>query len=487
MPEWNMPVFPVHAPAIPLMSLDSPSDSAVNSLYRAALGPVNTERYLPEFARLDAMGRTLTSWNWAACVFTLGWMVYRQLWGAALVYVAVAEAVALLVFGLGRPLLQWPQAVEWGVVGAFIVAGSVIPGLYANALLHADIRKRVTKALAASATIPEGCDLLARQAPSRKRLTGVVAGHTLLVLAALAAYFFMPQGSATQPEPAVAPASSSWNTPSPTLAPVAERAASAAGTVTASAAGSSDAEKAAPPSPPTSPTAAASATGGAVVAAKSTPPTPPAGAEDAPGPAPAPASATTPGRSDGKDKEPKAQTSEVVTKTTAKEAPAKETVRAPEKDKEKAKTSPTPSPAAASSVTLAAPAASTPAGKTKEAREAKDTREAKPPKPAAKASATAAAPRAAEGAASAASAPTVGSAAGYYINVGLFADEANARKAQSRLLNEGLPAFRQTLESAKGTRTRVRVGPYSTRTEADTAAASIRSLELDAVVFHKER
>jgi hypothetical protein len=116
------------------MSLDSPSDNAVNSLYRAALGPVNTERYIPAFARLDAVGRTLTSWHWAACFFTLGWMVFRRLWGAALVYVAAAEGVALLVFGLGRPLLQWPQAVEWGVMGAFVVVSSVVPGLYAHAI-----------------------------------------------------------------------------------------------------------------------------------------------------------------------------------------------------------------------------------------------------------------------------------------------------------------------------------------------------------------
>ena len=182
-----MPAPSVHAHAIPLMSLDSPSDSAVTTLYRAALGPVNTERYVQAFARLDAMGRTLTSWHWAACFFTLGWMVYRQLWGAALVYVAAAEGVALLVFGLGRPLLQWPQAVEWGVVGAFAVLGSVVPGLYAHAILHADIRKRVTKALAASANIPEACDLLAKQAVSRKRLTWVIAGHALLAgIAALA-------------------------------------------------------------------------------------------------------------------------------------------------------------------------------------------------------------------------------------------------------------------------------------------------------------
>ena len=83
--------------------------------------------------------------------------------------------------------------------------------------------------------------------------------------------------------------------------------------------------------------------------------------------------------------------------------------------------------------------------------------------------------------------PTVGTAAGYYINVGLFADEANARKAQARLLNEGLPAFRQELTTSSGRRIRVRVGPYPGRAEADTAAASIRSLGLDAVVFRQAR
>lgn len=81
----------------------------------------------------------------------------------------------------------------------------------------------------------------------------------------------------------------------------------------------------------------------------------------------------------------------------------------------------------------------------------------------------------------------MGTAAGYYINVGLFADEANARKAQARLLNEGLPAFRQELNVSSGRRIRVRVGPYPRRTEADAAAASIRSMGLEAVVFRQAR
>ena len=77
----------------------------------------------------------------------------------------------------------------------------------------------------------------------------------------------------------------------------------------------------------------------------------------------------------------------------------------------------------------------------------------------------------------------MGTAAGYYINVGLFADEANARKAQARLLNEGLPAFRQELNNAKGRHIRVRVGPYESRAKAEAAAASIRAMALEAVVF----
>ena len=79
--------------------------------------------------------------------------------------------------------------------------------------------------------------------------------------------------------------------------------------------------------------------------------------------------------------------------------------------------------------------------------------------------------------------PTVGSAPGYYINVGLFTEEANARKAQARLLNEGLPAFRQERQGTKGRRIRVRVGPYDNRAQADAAAQAIRAMALEAVVF----
>ena len=423
------------------MTLESPSDKAITSLYRAALGPVNTERYMPVFARLDAVGRTLTSWHWSACFFTLGWMVFRRLWGAALVYVAAAEGVALLVFGVGRPLLQWPQAVEWGVVGAFAVVGSVIPGLYAHAILHADIRKRVTSALAASANIPQACDLLAAQAVSRKRLHGVIGGHALIVAAALLAYVLFPQGlfdtPAAQPAAAVQqPASraASWNQPEPTLATASRTA------VTASAAAS--------PVSAQAPLPEEDARATAVAASAPLPAEAPSSSASAPSAAPAPT-------------EPASQ----AMATNAQSPDNTRSTKPAAANNEKAKAPPPASKATTPAKASApAPAASKTASATKSAEPARA-------KPAAKAPAEDLA--------------TVGSAPGFYINVGLFADESNARKAQSRLLNEGLPAFRQTLDGAKGTRVRVRVGPYASRSQAEAAAATVKALGLEAVVFRK--
>ena len=409
------------------MTLESPSDKAITSLYRAALGPVNTERYMPVFARLDAVGRTLTSWHWSACFFTLGWMVFRRLWGAALVYVAAAEGVALLVFGVGRPLLQWPQAVEWGVVGAFAVVGSVIPGLYAHAILHADIRKRVTSALAASANIPQACDLLASQAVSRKRLHGVIGGHALIVAAALLAYVLFPQGlfdtPAAQPAAAVQqPASRTAVTASAAASPVSAQA----------------------------PLPEEDARATAVAASAPLPAEAPSSSASAPSAAPAPT-------------EPASQAM-----ATNAQSPDNTRSTKPAAANTEKRTAPPPASRASAPAKASTPAPA--ASKTASATKSAETARAKP---------TAAVKAPAEDLA------TVGSAPGFYINVGLFAEESNARKAQSRLLNEGLPAFRQTLDGAKGTRVRVRVGPYASRSQAEAAAATVKTLGLEAVVFRK--
>ena len=73
----------------------------------------------------------------------------------------------------------------------------------------------------------------------------------------------------------------------------------------------------------------------------------------------------------------------------------------------------------------------------------------------------------------------------FAINVGLFADSGNADRVLTRLIDAGLPAFIQVVDSPNGQRTRVRVGPFASRALADDAAARIRALGLDAVVFRQ--
>jgi cell division septation protein DedD len=79
--------------------------------------------------------------------------------------------------------------------------------------------------------------------------------------------------------------------------------------------------------------------------------------------------------------------------------------------------------------------------------------------------------------------PAAGMAHGYYVNAGLFAVPANGSKAYDKLDHAGLPVFTEILETKKGQRTRVRVGPYPTKAKADAAAKKVRALKLDANVF----
>ncbi len=449
------------ASIIPAMSLDSPSDNAMTALSRLALGPVNTDYYLAVFERFDSTGRTTTTWNWAACLATLNWMVFRQLWGAALVYVAAAEGLALIVFGIGRSFLNWPPGVELGVLGAFAVLAFAVPGLYGNAILYADIRKRIARALAASRTVPEACALLEKQASSRKRLQMVVLANGVLGVAALIAYLVWSP-SDTKPlalEPAVTVAqATAAATAASSSAATLQANPQATGQVEAAAA----AEPAPAPAPEPTPAAASEPAAPLVATSRPGPAPAPAATQASAAPAQAPAASKVSAPAPSKAAPPSAE-------PTAAARPASATAS------KVAASSPTPGKAAASTpssrtsatASPTAPAASTPAPR----REAA-SRASAPAKPKAPATAASDTP-----------APTVGTAAGYYINVGLFAEEANARKTQARLLNEGLPAFRQELNNAKGRRIRVRVGPYDSRAQADAAAESIRAMALEAVVF----
>ncbi|QRR34897.1 SPOR domain-containing protein [Hydrogenophaga sp. YM1] len=72
---------------------------------------------------------------------------------------------------------------------------------------------------------------------------------------------------------------------------------------------------------------------------------------------------------------------------------------------------------------------------------------------------------------------------GHGVNVGIFGDPANAERAATRLRQAGLPVRSDPVESARGPLTRVRVGPFQTREQAEAAAETVRNLGLEARVF----
>lgn len=74
---------------------------------------------------------------------------------------------------------------------------------------------------------------------------------------------------------------------------------------------------------------------------------------------------------------------------------------------------------------------------------------------------------------------------GYYINVGLFAIPANAASAYQRLRDVRLPATSEVVDTKSGSMTRVRVGPYAKRSQADAAAKKVRAAKLDAYVLRR--
>ena len=69
------------------------------------------------------------------------------------------------------------------------------------------------------------------------------------------------------------------------------------------------------------------------------------------------------------------------------------------------------------------------------------------------------------------------------MQVGAFAEAAAVRDARSRVEKLGLVTYTQVVETADGKRTRVRVGPFSSREEADKTAARLKAAGLPVAVM----
>jgi len=71
----------------------------------------------------------------------------------------------------------------------------------------------------------------------------------------------------------------------------------------------------------------------------------------------------------------------------------------------------------------------------------------------------------------------------FVVQVGAFADAARAQEVRLKVERAGLKTYTHVAETKDGKRIRVRVGPFSSRAEADKAAEKIKNLNLPAVLL----
>ena len=69
------------------------------------------------------------------------------------------------------------------------------------------------------------------------------------------------------------------------------------------------------------------------------------------------------------------------------------------------------------------------------------------------------------------------------VQVGAFADAAKATTVRHKLEKAGLKTYTHVAETKEGKRIRVRVGPFTSKAEADKAAAKVKGLDLQASVL----
>jgi DedD protein len=74
-------------------------------------------------------------------------------------------------------------------------------------------------------------------------------------------------------------------------------------------------------------------------------------------------------------------------------------------------------------------------------------------------------------------------AARFVVQAGAYTDAATLREARQKVEKLGLKTYTQVVETEGGARTRVRVGPFDTREEAEKAAARIKSSGLAANIL----
>lgn len=70
----------------------------------------------------------------------------------------------------------------------------------------------------------------------------------------------------------------------------------------------------------------------------------------------------------------------------------------------------------------------------------------------------------------------------YFVQIGVFSDPENVKQLQAKLSDKGLKSRSELIDTAKGKKTRLRVGPLSSKKDAEATLVKVKALELTGVV-----
>jgi cell division protein FtsN len=411
-------------------------------LYRLSVGPLNAAYYQQQFSRFETLGKAVPSWNHGAAFFTLAWLVLRKLWRPAGIYAGVVLALVLLwAFVLHARV---PVAME--AAGCLFTLGllCVVPGFLANGWYYQQVRSQTLSTLTAASSIAQARAKLGHGAPNKARLYRVAAVQALgsVALAALvySQWGHASRGAPSSPAPSgppdlVIPQVSSLYSPAPS----------------------------APWMEPVLPQAVATPVSTSLADKAALPET-----------LPALPSATLPEARTAASPEPETLAAPLAAATTA-AAATSAAASAP--------LIPATVPAPSSAASAAPPPAAT--RKTAPKQPAPPAAPPSAQKPTTKAAASS---KTKAAAAEPAPAPPGRLIPGkYYLNAGVYAQSANVDRAAKQLQALKLNPLRQTISSSKGDLTRLRIGPFDTRKQAEQAAAKAKKLRMDTTVFQQPK
>jgi DedD protein len=73
----------------------------------------------------------------------------------------------------------------------------------------------------------------------------------------------------------------------------------------------------------------------------------------------------------------------------------------------------------------------------------------------------------------------------FAVQIGVYSDKANVRKLQEKLSAQGFKSYTANMNTPKGEKVRLRVGPFVTRAEAEKARDALKSSGMAGIVVAK--